>query len=122
MMNEAFTIAVPVHEFADDPAFRLLQKPILCAECSGDCVCEGYNGRDLVYRCLLCGSLTLDRLEISPLFAADVLHQATLRHYEIACPYCGAKAPLVGGDALNGLFFVCENRCHIHFTRYIRRY
>ncbi len=116
------TIALPYTEFAADLTFELVAQPVTCSICGERCPCEGYDGENLVYRCIHCDSTQLDALAIDPLFACDPLEAATHRHYEIACPYCKDKAVLVGGNRLLGLFFVCKNRCHQRFARFIRRY
>ncbi len=114
------TIAFPYIDFADDPTFRLLVQTVRCQSCGAVCTCEGYDGANLVYACPRCQRITLDWLDIEPLFACDPLDAATRRHYEIPCPYCGGQAVFVGGSSRAGLFFVCTTRCH--HARYIRRY
>ena len=116
------TYTVPFELFAEELSFRLLEKPIHCAACGGSCLCESYDGRALVYRCTLCHAENLDPLDIAPLFAADPLDAILVQHYQIACPYCGGTAPIVGGNPRKGLYFVCLDRCHHAFTRTIRRY
>ena len=121
-MESEHTIAIPVTEFIHDPVFRLLETEIRCSMCGNGCYCEGCSGRELIYRCLACQIQTADRLDFEPLFAADILHAAMMQHYEITCPYCHGRGHLVGGSLADGLFFVCEDRCHIHFVRTIRRF
>lgn len=113
-------IALPYTEFAADPTFQLVARPVRCEKCGEGCTCEGYDGENLVYLCPRCHTWMLDALPIEPLFACDPLDAATRRHYEITCPYCQGQAVFVGGTKRIGLFFVCKNRCHQH--RFIRRY
>ena len=115
-------IQIPFATFADDRTYRLVEEMIFCPRCHVPCDCEGYNEQELIYRCPHCHDTVSDTLDIEPLFAMNSLEAATMRHYEIACPYCGQRAPLVGGSSHKGLFFACERNCHREFTRFIRRY
>ena len=112
---------IRVDEFAEDSAFRLLVRPIACPDCGADCACAGYVDGALIYHCLLCPTTVLDDLHFVPLFAQNAVQAASLRHYEIDCPYCGETASLVGGSSQQGYFFVCQDRCHTHFSRTIRQ-
>ena len=121
-MESEHTITIPVTEFIHDPVFRLLEDDIDCPVCGGACHCEGCSGHELIYRCHICDAQTPDALDFEPLFAVDILRAAMMQHYEITCPYCSGRAHIVGGSIEDGLFFVCEDRCHEHFIRAIRRF
>lgn len=76
----------------------------------------------LVYELLDSGGLLLDHLPFVPIFAQNAIQQATHAHFEMTCPYCEKTAPFVGGNTHDGYYFICEDRCHTPFTRFIRRY
>lgn len=112
----------PYSAFAGDPIYKLLHRPMICLSCRGRCLCEGYADKALLYVCPTCQAIAWDVIGYEPLFAAPLLIQATHRHYEIPCPYCEASAGMVGGNSREGLFFVCQKRCHLDYTRTIRRF
>lgn len=121
-MQQEITISILFEAFAHDPVLGLLEKRVLCPRCENSCHCVGCHMRDLIYHCQTCDLIVHDPLPFVPLFAADVVHAATMQHYEISCPYCQKRARVVGGSSQEGLFFVCEDRCHIEHVRTIRRY
>jgi hypothetical protein len=121
MLKSDQTSAIRVDEFEEDCAFRLLARHVTCPDCGADCTCTGYADGVLIYDCLLCPTAVEDHLHFAPLFAQDAIQSATMRHYEIDCPYCGDCASLVGGSSQQGYFFVCRDRCHSEFARTIRR-
>ncbi len=118
----AHLITQPYSTFAHDPIYKLIHRPMICPACLGRCLCEGYAEKALLYACPGCGSAYWDILGYEPLFAAAPMIEATHRHYEIACPYCEGAASMVGGDSRDGLFFVCRKRCHLDYTRTVRRF
>lgn len=116
MREDVYCCDLPISAFAEHPSYALLTPPN-CALCGATCHCEGYNAHGLVYSCPTCATLHLEPLPFEPLFAQDPLQAALKTHYEIACPYCEARARLVGGDAKAGYFFICEDHCWPHFIR-----
>jgi hypothetical protein len=121
-MQQTRFISLAYHVFSKDRAFRLLQRQVICPDCGGRCLCEHYSESTLIYRCPGCQGEYADVVGFEPIFAADPIQFAALAHYEIDCPYCRESAPLVGGSPRDGLYFVCSKRCHLEYTRTIRRF
>jgi hypothetical protein len=122
MPTTDLALTLAVEAFIHEPIFRLLKQQVTCPHCAVLCQCIGYHDHTLHYRCPRCTQLHADYLGFEPLFAADWLQIALMQHYQIGCPYCHKPAYLVGGTPATGLFFVCQERCHHHFARTIRRF
>lgn len=117
-----FRNLISVEHIENDRSFILLTHPHSCKICGGACQPLGFDAPQMFYRCDTCHSLHAETLSFTPLFAQSLVDLATHQHFEIDCPYCDRLANYVGGSTTEGYHFVCEDRCHCHQLRTIRRF